>query len=104
MSVFLLNGVKGEPPDTKYKLRVNTMDQLYAQLLKTRPAYSRRMCAMRCTLHGIICTVFKYKDGHCELFEEKTGLGTGITSLAGMTGIWTVDTGMVENDPIHGQM
>ena len=59
--VFLLSGVRGEAPGKNcmqmYKLRMMFVDQLYVSLLKTEPVYNRSMCAMRCILNSIICTV-----------------------------------------------
>ncbi len=93
MHIILLLGVSGQPMDKAYsKLRRNLVDPNYAKSLRTSPVSSRRMCAMRCSLDDI-CTLFQFKDGHCELFKLETEPGIGIISLANMTDIWRLDIG-----------
>ncbi len=47
---------------------------------------------MGCNLDEM-CTLFQFKDGQCQLLKQETGPGMGITSLTGMTDIWSVDIG-----------
>ncbi len=93
MHVSLLYEVKGQLYDETYsKLSGNEVDQLYARLLKTDRVSSRILCAISCSQH-MMCTLFQFKDGQCKLLKQETKPGIGITSLTGMTEVWSVDLG-----------
>ncbi len=97
MHVSLIYEVKGQYCDQAYyKLNGNIVDQLYARLLKTDHVPSRGMCAMRCCL-AEMCRLFQFKDGQCKLLKQETMPGMGITSLIGMTEVWSVDIGKTTN-------
>ncbi len=95
MHMILLPEVRGQPCNETYiKLCQHHVDQLYARLLKTDAVFSRWMCAMRCSITEM-CRLFQFKDGQCKLLKQEAGPRITITSLTGMTEVWSVDLGKV---------